>query len=408
MRILTEIREAMGISLSALRANKLRSGLATLGIVIGIVTVTLMATAIQGLNKAFLKSISVLGTDVIYVQRFGWFIDSHAEWMKAAQRRPITPAQVKQLEKELSLARAVAPLSDSRASVKYKNRSASSVTVLGTTEQFAITTGTIVAEGRYFSAAEAAAGRPVCVIGWDVATNLFINETALGKQLKVGDASLEVVGVLEKQGALFGQSLDNQVVVPLMEFMSSFRSFPDVEIHIKAVSVEKLEEMKEEVRGALRRIRRVPPGVDDDFTINQQETLIETFNRVGGTIASVGIGITALSLFVGGIGIMNIMFVSVAERTREIGIRKAIGAKRRTILIQFLTEAAVICLFGGLLALSIAYPLTLVVRKFLPASMSLSIVGIALLVSLVTGVLSGFFPAWRAARMNPVDALRNE
>jgi putative ABC transport system permease protein len=152
----------------------------------------------------------------------------------------------------------------------------------------------------------------------------------------------------------------------------------------------------------------VAPGEPDDFAINQQEQFIEKFHKVGGMIATVGLFITGLSLFVGGIGIMNIMFVSVAERTREIGIRKAIGAKRRTILIQFLIEAASICVLGGLIALAIAYPLTYLMSRFLPAILSLPVVGIALAVSALTGVVSGFFPAWRAARMNPVDALRNE
>jgi putative ABC transport system permease protein len=158
----------------------------------------------------------------------------------------------------------------------------------------------------------------------------------------------------------------------------------------------------------LRKIRRVPPGAEDDFSINQQEMFIEKFHRVAGTIAAVGLFITGLSLFVGGIGIMNIMFVSVAERTREIGIRKAIGARRRTILLQFLIESAGICLLGGLVGLAIAFPLTFVMNKFLPATMSATSVAAALSVALLTGVVSGFLPAWRAARMDPVDALRNE
>jgi putative ABC transport system permease protein len=158
----------------------------------------------------------------------------------------------------------------------------------------------------------------------------------------------------------------------------------------------------------MRRIRHVAPGQPDDFSINQQDQFVEMFHRVAGTIGAIGLFITGLSLFVGGIGIMNIMFVSVAERTREIGIRKAIGAKRRTILLQFLIEAASICLLGGLIGLAIAWPVTFVIQRFLPATMSFTVMSIALLVSLVTGVLSGFFPAWRAARMNPVDALRAE
>jgi putative ABC transport system permease protein len=158
----------------------------------------------------------------------------------------------------------------------------------------------------------------------------------------------------------------------------------------------------------MRKIRRVEPSEPDDFSINQQDQFVNMFHRVAGTIAAVGLFITGLSLFVGGIGIMNIMFVSVAERTREIGIRKAIGAKRRNILLQFLVEAACICTLGGLIALAIAWPMTFLIRNFLPATLSLTVVSIALAVSLVTGVVSGFLPAWRAARMNPVDALRNE
>jgi putative ABC transport system permease protein len=162
------------------------------------------------------------------------------------------------------------------------------------------------------------------------------------------------------------------------------------------------------LRNLMRRIRHVPPGQPDDFAINQQDQFIEMFHRIAGTIAGIGLFITGLSLFVGGIGIMNIMFVSVAERTREIGIRKAIGAKRRTILLQFLIEAASICLLGGLIALAIAWPLTLAIQTVMPATLSLFVVSVALLVSLLTGVISGFLPAWRAARMNPVDALRAE
>jgi putative ABC transport system permease protein len=215
--------------------------------------------------------------------------------------------------------------------------------------------------------------------------------------------------VLENQGSfLDGGSLDNQAIIPLKQFTTVFWNDPDYQIQVKVNQIEQLEDAKEEVRNVMRKIRRLAPTDEDDFAINQQDQFVDMFHRVAGTIASIGLFITGLSLFVGGIGIMNIMFVSVAERTREIGIRKAIGAKRRTILLLFLIEAASICLLGGCVALSIAFPLTLLMRKFMPATMSPMIVGIALLVALVTGLLSGFFPAWRAARMNPVDALRNE
>ena len=410
MNLFTEIREGFGISWDAIRANKMRSVLTTLGIVIGIVTVTLMGTAIEGLNRSFLKSISSLGADVFYVQRNNWMTHTQDDWLKQQKRRRIRVLEAEALARQLTLAAAVAPTADDDEPVKYKTRSASTVTVLGTTEQYQYTSGVNVSQGRFLSAADSAGGRPVCVIGTEVEANLFRNESPLGAKIKVGDQTFEVIGVLEKQGTFMGMfSLDNRVIIPLKQLISSFWSNPDIEIQVKATEVVQLDEAREELRQAMRRVRRLAPNVPDDFAINQQDQIIEMFHRVAGTIAIVGLFITGLSLFVGGIGIMNIMFVSVTERTREIGIRKAIGAKRRTILLQFLTEAACICMLGGLIALGIAWPLTLAVsRWFLPATMSLIIVVIALLVSLVTGVISGFVPAWRAARMNPVDALRSE
>ncbi|MBU6402782.1 MAG: ABC transporter permease, partial [Verrucomicrobia bacterium] len=361
------------------------------------------------LNREFADRVSVIGADVLYIQRFSWFIDSYAEWVKVQNRREITLAQVKAFEKQVQQAAAIAPSIDTREPVRYKNRRSDSVSVVGSTEQFAETRGVAVAEGRFLSPTEVEGGRPVCVLGVTVASNLFQLEPPVGHKIRIGDQAFEVVGVLEKQGSFFGEfSVDNQVIVPVKQFLASFRAWPDFQILVKVRDLKRLDEAKEEARGVLRKVRHVNPTDDDDFSIDQQGTFLQAFARVRTIIGSVGLFITGLSLFVGGIGIMNIMFVSVAERTREIGIRKAIGAKRRTILVQFLIEAASICVGAGLLGLAIAYPLTLLLASYLPATMSLPIVGIALLVSLLTGVASGFFPAWRAARMNPVEALRNE
>jgi putative ABC transport system permease protein len=405
----TELREGFGISWNAIRANKMRSVLTTLGIVIGIVTVTLMGTAIEGLNLAFLKSISSLGADVFYVSRFSWVNTTHEDWHRQQKRRLIRLADVEVLTSQLTQAAAVAPTAEDDATLKYKNRSSSGVTILGTTEAYLLTSGVGVSQGRFLSVPDAAGGRPVCVIGSEVATNLFRQDPPLGAHIKIGNQTMEVIGVMEKRGSFLGMfSLDNRVIIPLKQFTTAIWSNPDIGIEVKARALVQLDEAREELRQVMRRVRHLQPNQPDDFAINQQDQFVEMFNRVAGTIAIIGLFITGLSLFVGGIGIMNIMFVSVAERTREIGIRKAIGAKRRTILLQFLMEAACICLIGGLIALAIAWPLTLVVQRFLPATMSLTVVGIALLVSLVTGVVSGFLPAWRAARMNPVDALRSE
>ena len=409
MNFFIEIKEGLLIAWDAIRANKMRAALTTLGIIIGIVSVTLMGAAMDGLNRSFHESVSTMGADVLFADRMAWFINSEEEWLKQYKRHIVTMDQVKAVERQLTLASAVAPVVYLGRPVRYQNRSTGRVTVIGSTEQFIITAGLGVAEGRFLTAGDTAGGRPVCVIGNDVATNLFLKESPIGKRIRIGPRWLEVVGVLEKRGSFLGlESMDNQVVLPIQQFLIGYWRDPDFEIQVKAADLTHLEEAREELRGVLRKIRHVAPGDPDDFAINQQETIIKMFDRLAGTIAAVGLAVTGLSLFVGGIGIMNIMCVSVAERTREIGVRKAIGAKRRTILLQFLIEAASICLLGGLTGLGIAFGLTLLMSRFFAASLSLPVTALALLVSLLTGVVSGFLPAWRAARMDPVEALRNE
>jgi len=409
MRVLSEWRECLWIAADAVRANKMRAALTTLGIVIGIVTVTLMATAIQGLRRSFTSSISMLGADVLYVERFGWFIDSNAEWLRQSRRREIDLAQFRELERQATLVQAMAPIVGTGGTVKHGKRSATRVRIIGTTEAFLLTGGINVADGRFLSAAESQGGRPLCVLGSQTATNLFPRGSPLGERVQINGFPFEVIGVLDKQGEFMGAfSLDNQVVIPISQFTELFWRFPDITIQVKAGSVDRLDDVREEVRGTLRKIRRIAPGQDDDFAINEQDQFLQTFNRVATIIGAGGLFITGLSLFVGGIGIMNIMFVSVAERTKEIGIRKAIGAKRRTILAQFLAEAAMICLLGGLIGLAIAWPATWLLSKAMPATLSWPVAGLALLVSALVGVLAGFLPAWRAARLDPVDALRSE
>jgi putative ABC transport system permease protein len=407
-----EIKEGLLIAWDAIRANKLRSVLTTLGIIIGIVTVTSMATAIDALNRAFHDSISILGADVLFVDRIDWQIHTEQEWLQQIKRPEISREQARKVERQMLLASAVAPTVDSTRAVSYGNRRAGRVGIVGTTDQFLTTSGFNIAVGRFLSEDEVEGGRPVCVIGNDVATNLFARESPLGKKIKIGEHKLQVIGVLEKRGSFLGlDSFDNEVILPIPQFVFSYWRHPSFAIQVKVRDLTHLEDAKEELRGLMRKIRHVAPADPDNFAINQQEQFVQTFDRVTGTIAAVGLLITSMSLFVGGIGIMNIMFVSVAERTREIGVRKAIGAKRRTILLQFLIEAASICLMGGLAGLGITYALTLLVAgafPYFPVKMSLPVMGLAVMTSILTGVVSGFLPAWRAARMNPVDALRNE
>jgi putative ABC transport system permease protein len=403
-----EFREGLLIAFNAIRANKMRSILTALGIIIGIVSVTLMGTAIEGLNRAFNKSIASIGADVLYVQKWPW--GGNEEWWRIRNRRDIRMQQAKALQKQAELARAVSPAAGTRRQAKYGKTVLENVVIVGTNDEFPTTMGVNLAFGRFFTASESDGGRPVAVIGSEVAANLFPNENPIAKTVKLGNGNYRVVGVLDKQGSILGmESLDNRAYIPINRFFKDYGNRRGgIQIMVKAISLKELDEAKEEVRGILRKSRGVRPKQADDFAINQQEIIIQTFNSIGIVIAGVGLFITGLSLFVGGIGIMNIMFVSVTERTKEIGIRMAIGAPRRTILQQFLLESAALCLMGGILGLMISFPLSLVIDQILPTAMPLSIVAVAILVSLFVGVVSGFLPAYRASRMDPVDALRYE
>ena len=409
MNFFTELKEGLRIAWTAIRANKLRSGLTTLGIVIGIVTVTLMGTAIEGLNRSFMQSVSSIGADVLYVDQRDWIITSQEDWIRMSKRRPFTLTQAQSASRLIEFAQAIAPIAKSEAAIRNKDRDADSVGVIGTTDEYATSAGLSLSQGRFITAAESDGGRPVCVLGSTVASNLFKLVPPVGERVAIGSRNFDVVGVLEPIGGMFGEGgVDSQVIVPLNQFLIAFQGNPSITLQVKVKPGLSMDEGREELRGVIRKVRRLAPDTDDDFSINQQDQIVDTFHRIAGTIAAVGLFITGLSLFVGGIGIMNIMFVSVAERTKEIGIRKAIGAKRRTILVQFLIEAAVICVIGGLFGLAIAWPITLGMAKVMPATLSPMIVALALGVSALTGIVSGFLPAWRAARMNPVDALRAE
>lgn len=403
-----EIKEGLGISFQAIRANKMRSVLTTLGIVIGIVSVTLMGTAIEGLSRAFNDTVSKIGADVLYVQKFPWF-DGGDNWWKYRNRKNLDLKQYRSVRDQASLIAAITPAAGTRVPIKYRSLSSDGIIVIGANEQYVQTAGVNIEIGRFFSAAESNGDRPVTVLGYTVAEKLFPSETPIGKNVKIGAHTFRVVGVMTKQGNFLGMNMDDRAIIPITNFLQKFSNTRrGVELHVKAADINDLDNTKEELRGILRKVRGVKPGEEDDFAINQQEMFIQTFNAIGGVVAGIGLFITALSLFVGAIGIMNIMFVSVTERTKEIGIRKAIGAKRSTILFQFLIESAILSLLGGIIGIIIAYPLSLLIDQILPTSMPITVVIIAMFISLLVGVVSGFLPANRASKMDPVEALRYE
>jgi putative ABC transport system permease protein len=321
MKFWHEIVENLRIALESVRTNKLRSFLATLGIVIGVFTATLMATAITGLGKAFENSISAIGSDVIYIQRFNW--GPSEKWWKVRARRPISLVQARRLAERVGATATVSYESGMGGTVKYLDRTASSVIIMGNIAASAEVRGLTIKEGRFLSEAEVDGERPVCVLGHDLAERLFPYESGLGAWVKVNDRRYQVVGTLEKMGEFIFANLDFQVIIPVTRMIADFTRDPELTIAVKTGDAAALDEVQEELRWIMRTVRGVEPGEEDDFSVNNQNALLDMFGKFTAVIGTAGLSMTGLALLVGGIGIMNVMFVSVTERTREIGVRKA-------------------------------------------------------------------------------------
>ncbi len=405
-----ELKEGLIISLRALRANKIRAALTTLGIFIGVTSVVLMSTAIKGIDGAFQRGISAMGSDNLYIDKWAWFSDD--EWWKIRNRKNINMAEYEKFRTMVKLPIAIAPTLWATENLKYEGKKTSTTVITGTTAEYLATTNFTFSEGRFFNEFESKGSRNVAVIGSEVAKNLFPNSAANEKIIKIGNNNFKIVGVLAEQGSFLmgGMNPDKQVFVPIGTIFKYFlpEDFRSVTIVVRAPSTAMISETKEESEGAMRKVRGLPYYRENDFTVNQQEGLTDQYNQTVGVIQIAGLFITGLSLFVGAIGIMNIMFVSVKERTKEIGIRKAIGAKRRTIWTQFISEATIICLLGGFIGLIGAIVLSMIVNQFLPTSVQFDSVILAIVISLITGLIAGFAPAYTAAKMDPVEALRYE
>jgi putative ABC transport system permease protein len=408
--ILFELKEGLLIAFRALRANKVRTSLTMLGIFIGITVVVLMSTAIKGIDNSFQNGISALGSDVLYIDKWAWF--SNEDWWKLRNRRSIDMADYEKFKELARLPIAVAPVINSVQTVKYGERRVESVFLNGSSSDYVKTTNFTFNQGRFYNEIESKSARQVAVIGSEVANKLFPRGDALDKNIKVGGSNFKIVGVLAEQGSfILGHfNPDNQVFIPIGAIFKNFiaQHRGTVTINVRAPNPSMVEETKAEAEGVMRKVRGLKYDEENDFSINQQEALMENYNSVVGVIQIAGLFITGLSLFVGAIGIMNIMFVSVRERTKEIGIRKAIGAKKRTILTQFLLESSAICLLGGIAGLIAAILGSMALNQYFPTSIQPSAAVIAIGVSALTGILSGFAPAYTAAKLDPVDSLRYE
>jgi putative ABC transport system permease protein len=414
-RLYYEFSESVRIAHAQIRANKMRSALTALGVIIGIVAVTLMGTAILGIDAGVERSLAGFGDDVLYVDKQPW--RDVNDWWNIRNRRDISLDNVHAVNEWIAehpggpLKLAV-PSADWGATIIRNEYRVNNIRVVGTSADIARIFKSDMKEGRFFTELESRGGRNVAVIGFDVADALFPNQSSLGQTIRIRSQLYTVVGVAARQGSFLGIfSWDSQVFLPLAAFGRIFPlRWADPELRVQ-FDLKRRDEAIDELTGVMRRLRGLGPEKRDDFDINSQQVIREQIEPIKKNIALAGLFITGLALFVGAIGIMNITYVSVKERTKEIGTRKALGARRRTILLQFLIEAVAICVLGGVGGLSTAWALSAIAGVMFPTFplvFSLGLVLLGLLISVFTGIFSGFAPAWTASKLDPVVALRYE
>lgn len=408
------LREAAIMAFDTVRDNKLRSGLTILGVTVGVVTVMFMVSIIQGLNRSFASQLESLGSNTIFVSKFAPSFGK-PPGQEERMRKPLTVDDAEAIRAESPSLIGVAPMQRKISElVRYHEKETETPILFGVTPDYEFVFSQYIGYGRFITDTDVQVRSNVVVLGKDVLKTLFPDEDPIGKEIKIAGNTFTVIGVMSDLGTFFGQSRDNSVFIPITTFQKYWKTddFPEVILAIVARprNREFVTSATDEITQVLRKRRQVKTGQPDNFGISSQDSLLDIYNQLTGATYLVLTAVSAVALMIGGIGVMNIMLVSVTERTKEIGIRKAVGATQIGILSQFLIEAVVLTGIGGLIGLAIGEIASLLMNKFspLPAYIPWWAIVIGIGVSAGVGIVFGLYPAWKAARLDPIEALRYE
>jgi len=408
-----DIKESAAMAVDTIRANKLRSALTILGVAIGVITLTFMVSIIQGLNRAFAEQIESLGSNTIFISKFDPSFGRPPS-AEERQRKDLTLDDAAAM-RELPGVDGVSPIFRKIAeTLRYGDQQTDTPVLLGVTQYFEFTHSQYVERGRFINEIDLQERANVCVLAQDVVRALFKYEDPIGKEIKIGGTPFRVIGVMQTLGNFFGQSRDNSLYIPLTTYQ---KYYPEVKppqtvyfVVVRPHTRADVQHVMDDIKDLLRRRRHVPLNAPNNFGVSSQDSLLDFYNQLTGATALVLTAISFVALMIGGIGVMNIMLVSVTERTKEIGVRKAVGATRSNILSQFLIEAVVLTGIGGLAGLVVGEAISLVMNKLspLPAYVPIWAIGVGIGISASVGIIFGMWPAWKAARLDPIEALRYE